>query len=76
MSPALPVVSGRDAVKAFSRIGFVLQPGRGKGSHMVLVRMQPPAVLTVPDHRELRRGTLRALIRDAGISVDGFVELL
>jgi len=43
---------------------------------MVLVKAQSPVNLCVPDHRELDRGTLRALIRDAGLSVQEFLELL
>lgn len=74
----LPVVSGREAAKVFLKIGFVQHHGRGKGSHIVLVRRSVPPVtlLTIPDHKTLRRGTLRALIRDAGLSVQEFTRLL
>jgi predicted RNA binding protein YcfA (HicA-like mRNA interferase family) len=70
----LPVVSGRECVRALERAGFYLK--RQTGSHMVLRRDEPFAQVVVPDHRELDRGTLRAIIRYAGISVDDFVELL
>lgn len=77
MSPArLPIISGRDAAKAFKAAGFVELSRRGKGSHMALAREDPKALLTIPDHRELRRGTLRALIRQAGLTTDEFVALL
>jgi len=76
VSSKLPIVSGREAVRAFERAGFVQLPGRGKGSHMAVWRENPPALLTIPDHRELKRGLLRALIRKAGMSVDDFVDLL
>jgi len=76
MGSYLPVISGRDAVRAFEKIGFVLQQGRGKGSHMVMARERWAGILTIPDHRELRRGTLRSLIHHAGLSVDEFVALL
>lgn len=71
----LPLVSGREAVKAFGKIGYELD--RQRGSHIVLRQKQPPhRRLTIPDHKELRKGTLRALIRQAGLSVDEFVGLL
>jgi len=56
------------------RIGFVLK--RQEGSHMVMRRDQPFAQVVVPDHRELDRGTLRAIIRSAGLSVEEFKSLL
>ncbi len=69
----LPVISGRDAVKAFGKLGFIFH--HQKGSHIIL---QHPngRHLSVPDHRELDRGTLRALIRGAGITVEEFVALV
>lgn len=70
----LPVVSGRDVVKAFAKIGFALD--RQKGSHMILYRAEPATTLTVPDHRELDRGTLRAIIRQAGITPEQLADLL
>lgn len=77
MSPArLPILSGRDAAKAFKEAGFTELPRRGKASHRVLSREEPPTLLTIPDHRELKRGTLRALIRQAGLTTDEFVSLL
>jgi predicted RNA binding protein YcfA (HicA-like mRNA interferase family) len=70
---ALPVISGRDAVKAFEKLGFVFH--RQRGSHMILYHPNGRH-LSVPDHRELDRGTLRALIRGAGVSVDEFAALI
>ena len=71
----LPVTSGRDAVKALRKIGCELD--HQTGSHMILRRTTPPhRRLTVPDHRELAKGTLRAIIREAGLSVAEFAELL
>ena len=49
---------------------------RQEGSHIVVRRTDPFAQLVVPDHKELDRGTLRAIIRDAGLTVDDFVQLL
>lgn len=70
----LPRVSGRECVKALQRIGFYLK--RQESSHMVLRRDAPFGQIVVPDHKELDRGTLRAIIRHAGIGIDEFIELL
>jgi predicted RNA binding protein YcfA (HicA-like mRNA interferase family) len=70
----LPVISGAECVRALEKAGFVVH--RQRGSHLTLVRQTPAAQTTVPDHKELDRGTLRAIIRQAGLSVDEFVALL
>jgi predicted RNA binding protein YcfA (HicA-like mRNA interferase family) len=71
----LPVVSGRDAVRAFSKIGYRLD--HQTGSHLTLRHERPPhRRLSVPDHRELAKGTLRTLIRQAGLNVEEFSRLL
>ncbi len=70
----LPRISGRECVSALMKLGF--QVKRQRGSHIVLRRDQPFCQVTVPDHRELDTGTLRALIRQCGLSVDEFVRLL
>jgi predicted RNA binding protein YcfA (HicA-like mRNA interferase family) len=70
----LPQISGRDCAKALAKAGFYLK--RQQGSHMILRRDDPFAQVVVPDHRILDRGTLRAIIRQAGLSTEGFVELL
>jgi len=70
----LPVVSGRDAAKAFAKLGYRLD--RQVGSHMILRSESPPfRRLTVPDLRMIAKGTLRSLIREAGLTVDEFVAL-
>ena len=74
MSP-LPVVSGRQVVKALQKLDYILD--RKRGSHMVLRQQTPPhRRLTVPDHKEVAKGTLRAIIRQAGLTVDEFTDLL
>lgn len=71
----LPRVSGRDAVKVFARRGYEVD--RQRGSHIVLRHREPPhRRLVVPDHRELAKGTLRKLIREAGLTVEEFSELI
>lgn len=70
----LPVVSGKDCVRALTRVGFSVK--RQEGSHIILRRDSPFAQVVVPDHKELDRGTLRAILRQAGIAVEQFVTLL
>ncbi len=73
--PQLPVVSGRDVVRALRQIGYEID--RQRGSHLVLRHVDAPhRRLTVPDHKELAKGTLRAVIRQAGLTVEEFVSLL
>jgi predicted RNA binding protein YcfA (HicA-like mRNA interferase family) len=71
----LPIVSGAECVKALGKVGFVVY--RQRGSHITLVRKTPPpSQTTIPNHKELDRGTLRAIIRQAGLTVDEFMALL
>ena len=70
----LPVISGQQLVKVLKQVGF--QFDRQRGSHMILFRTEPPAMLSVPDHRELDRGTLRALLRQAEMSPSQLADLL
>jgi predicted RNA binding protein YcfA (HicA-like mRNA interferase family) len=70
----LPSVSGRDCIKALEKVSFYFK--RQEGSHVILRRDDPFAQTSVPLHKELDRGTLRAIIRQAGLSVDEFVKLL
>lgn len=72
----LPVISGRAAIAALERIGYVAV--RQKGSHVRLRHPSDAAKLpvTVPDQKELKPGPLRAIIRDAGLTVEDFRQLL
>lgn len=67
-------ISGKDAVKVFQKLGWQ-QIGQ-VGSHVVMVKAGMRVNLSIPQHKELSVGTLRALIRNAGLSVDEFIELL
>ena len=73
MSSVLPVLSGRKVVKILLKAGWV--ENRQRGSHIILTKPGHIASLSVPDHREVARGTLRSLLRAAGISVEEFVAL-
>ncbi|MCL5104355.1 MAG: type II toxin-antitoxin system HicA family toxin [Armatimonadetes bacterium] len=70
----LPTVSGAEAVRAFEKAGWVV--ARQRGSHVVLTKQGKRANLSVPLRKQLDLGTLRGLIRDAGISVSEFIGLL
>jgi predicted RNA binding protein YcfA (HicA-like mRNA interferase family) len=70
----LPRISGRECVKALESAGFYLK--RQESSHLILRRDSPFAQVVVPDHKELDRGTLRAIIRQAGLSVSELESLL
>ena len=70
----LPRISGRECVEALAKADFYLK--RQEGSHMILRRDSPFGQVVVPDHKELDRGTLQAIIRQAGLSVDEFMKLL
>jgi len=71
----LPVLSGRDVVKALGKSGYEFDHQRG--SHIVLRQSRSPhRRVTVPDHKEISRGTLRAIMREVGLSVEEFRALL
>jgi predicted RNA binding protein YcfA (HicA-like mRNA interferase family) len=71
--PKLPVVSGTQAVRAFERAGWRVD--RQRGSHVVMLKSGHIASLSIPQHRELAPGTLRSLIRAAGMTVEEFRDL-
>jgi predicted RNA binding protein YcfA (HicA-like mRNA interferase family) len=67
-------ISGKEAARAFEKAGWF--PRGQAGSHLVLTKAGVRANLTVPLHSELAVGTLRALIRVSGLTVDDFLKLL
>ncbi len=69
--PRLPVLSGREVVRIFILLGW--QVVRQRGSHIILIREGHPATLSVPDHKEVARGTLRSLLRAADLKVERFL---
>ena len=70
--PKLPVVSGKECRKAFGRLGF--EEVRQRGSHVVMKRDEAGCV--VPMHAEIKTGTLSGILKQAGVSVEEFVEAL
>ena len=73
MATTLPALSGAEAVRAFERLGWTVV--RQRGSHAILTKPGHRATLSVPDHATVAKGTLRALIRNAGCSVDEFAHV-
>jgi predicted RNA binding protein YcfA (HicA-like mRNA interferase family) len=69
----LPRLSGKEIVTALKRAGYFVD--RQRGSHIILMHKVRPRV-SVPDHKSVKLGTLRAIIRQAGFTVDEFRELL
>lgn len=67
----LPVLSGETVVRIFLKAGWSFN--RQHGSHVILLKTGHPASLSIPQHRELAPGTLRSLIRSAGMTVDEFI---
>jgi predicted RNA binding protein YcfA (HicA-like mRNA interferase family) len=70
----LPAISGDQCIRALEKVGFVSM--RQSGSHVIMRRNNPFGRTSVPKHRTLKPGTLRGIIRDAGLSVEEFIELL
>jgi predicted RNA binding protein YcfA (HicA-like mRNA interferase family) len=68
----LPALSGREVVQVFEALGWSV--ARRRGSHIVLVKPGHIATLSVPDHKEVAKGTLRALIRAGGLTVEAFAD--
>ncbi|HUT97890.1 MAG TPA: type II toxin-antitoxin system HicA family toxin [bacterium] len=69
----LPRISGKQAVEIFKKLGW--SAVRRTGSHVILTKKGNIATLSIPQHKELAPGTLRALIRNAGTTVEEFVNL-
>lgn len=72
--PELPQLSGRETVQTFRSLGW--EVSRQKGSHIILTKEGHIATLSVPDHKEVAKGTLRSLIRSAGLTVSEFLDVL
>ncbi len=70
--PRLPRLSGREALRVFELFGW--EKARQSGSHIILIREGHPATLSIPDHKEVATGTLRSLIRSAGITIEEFID--
>ena len=72
MTERLPLASGRRVAQAFVRLGWRVV--RQKGSHIILVKVGPLATLSVPDHKEVARGTLRSLVQRSGEAIEELLK--
>lgn len=70
--PPLPIISGREAVRAFQKAGYEVKRQRGSHVHMSKGNRH----LTVPLHDPIKRGTLRSAIRQSGLTVEEFLKYL
>ena len=68
--PVLPALSGKEVVRIFETFGWSV--ARQRSSHIVMTKEGEMATLSVPHHKEVAKGTLRSLIRSAGLTVDEF----
>jgi len=66
-------ISGQELVKVLLRVGFVVN--RQRGSHIILRRDSPYARVVVPDHKQVRPGTLRQILNEAGMTVEQLLDL-
>lgn len=74
MPPSLPSLKGRDAVRIFESLRWVVT--RQSGSHIIMVKEGEAVTLSIPDHREVAKGTLRSLIRASGLTIAEFVAAM
>ena len=70
--PNLPALSGKEVVKTLENLGWVV--ARQSGSHIIMTKEGEVVTLSVPNHREVAKGTLRSLIRNANLTVDEFCK--
>ena len=72
--PPIPALSGREVVKTFQSFGW--QVVRQRGSHIMMAKAGETSTLSVPDHKEVGKGTLRSLIRKANLTIDEFLAAI
>ena len=71
----LPVLSAKELIKALAKLGYEID--HQTGSHIILRNSNYPfRRLTIPNHKEIAKGTLRAIIRQAGLSLEEFISLI
>ena len=67
-------VSARELLRVLQRVGFVID--RQQGSHITLIRDDPYAHVTIPNHKAIKSGMLKRILNDADMSVDQLIDLL
>ncbi|MBI5559945.1 MAG: type II toxin-antitoxin system HicA family toxin [Deltaproteobacteria bacterium] len=76
--PRLPIVSQKEIIRVLQKAGFEYAPKRGKGSHAAFVKMDKDKtrLVIVPDRKEIPKGTLLAILDQAGLTKEEFVKML
>jgi predicted RNA binding protein YcfA (HicA-like mRNA interferase family) len=69
----IPIVSGKDTIRALTKIGYYIRSQRGSHVHL---RHSTKRALTIPNHKTIAKGTLRAILKEAKISITDFLKLL
>ena len=72
--PKLPVLSGSDTCKNLQKFGWRIV--RQKGSHIIMVKEGEIVTLSIPNHKEVAKGTLNSLIKSANLTITEFIEKL
>jgi predicted RNA binding protein YcfA (HicA-like mRNA interferase family) len=72
--PTLPSLSGKDVVRVFEAFGW--EVARQRSSHIIMIKEGEMVTLSIPDHKEVAKGTLRSLIRSANITVGEFLSAI
>ena len=72
--PQLPTLSGAQTVRIFQRLGWTV--ARQRGGHVIMTKPGELVTLSVPNHSTVAKGTLRTLIRSAGLTVDEFCSCI
>ncbi|OFW17773.1 MAG: hypothetical protein A3H27_05890 [Acidobacteria bacterium RIFCSPLOWO2_02_FULL_59_13] len=72
--PPVPILKPQQVIQAFGKLGW--EVARQRGSHIILTKPGHIATLSVPNHPQVARGTLRSLIAKAGVSIEAFLEAL
>jgi len=70
----MQILSGKEVVRIFEKLGWKV--ARQKGSHIIMIKDEGIVTLSVPNHKEIAKGTLRSLIRSAGLAVSEFEKYL
>jgi predicted RNA binding protein YcfA (HicA-like mRNA interferase family) len=71
---SLPALSGQEVVRVFESLGWNV--ARQRGSHIVMTKVGEIVTLSIPNHKEVAKGTLRSLIRSANLTVDQFISAI
>lgn len=72
--PSVPILKPAEVIKTFTKLGW--EVSRQRGSHIIMTKEGHQATLSIPNHNQVARGTLRSLISKAGITVEEFIEML